>query len=128
MRPQYVIKADDDSFVMLSELEARLRLEWYTALEEAVSLTPSDSAADWDPSRTAPANSSPTKVPVRMPQGSTSHMLMKAPSTAAITRYWAPESAMNEEGVKSIDPMVYWGCKFILRISLDHAPRSDFLS
>ncbi|KAG6851079.1 hypothetical protein H0H93_002971 [Arthromyces matolae] len=30
VRPDYVVKADDDSFVMLAELEARLRVELYT--------------------------------------------------------------------------------------------------
>lgn len=30
VRPDYVIKVDDDSFVMLAELEARLRLEMHT--------------------------------------------------------------------------------------------------
>lgn len=30
VRPDYVVKVDDDSFVMLAELEARLRLEMHT--------------------------------------------------------------------------------------------------
>ncbi|KAG9099984.1 hypothetical protein FS749_016553 [Ceratobasidium sp. UAMH 11750] len=32
VRPDYVVKTDDDSFVVLSELEARLRVEWYGAM------------------------------------------------------------------------------------------------
>ncbi|KDQ16752.1 glycosyltransferase family 31 protein [Botryobasidium botryosum FD-172 SS1] len=35
VRPNFVIKADDDSFVMLAELEARLRLEWFQAIADA---------------------------------------------------------------------------------------------
>jgi hypothetical protein len=31
VRPDYVVKVDDDSFIMLAELEARLRLELHTA-------------------------------------------------------------------------------------------------
>ncbi|KAG8744033.1 hypothetical protein FRC10_010922 [Ceratobasidium sp. 414] len=34
VRPDYVVKTDDDSFVVLSELEARLRVEWYEASGE----------------------------------------------------------------------------------------------
>ena len=31
VRPDYIVKADDDSFIMLAELEARLRFELYAA-------------------------------------------------------------------------------------------------
>ncbi|CUA71207.1 Putative zinc metalloproteinase in scaA 5'region [Rhizoctonia solani] len=40
VKPDYVVKADDDSFVMLAELEARLRVEHYKARVEAPT---------WDP-------------------------------------------------------------------------------
>ncbi|CAE7182361.1 unnamed protein product [Rhizoctonia solani] len=40
VKPDYVVKADDDSFVMLAELEARLRVEHYKARTEAPT---------WDP-------------------------------------------------------------------------------
>ncbi|KAH9950373.1 hypothetical protein B0H21DRAFT_868651 [Amylocystis lapponica] len=33
VRPDFVVKTDDDSFVMLAELEARLRVELHTALQ-----------------------------------------------------------------------------------------------
>src|SRR5258706_16091997 len=32
VRPDFVVKADDDSFVMLAELEARLRVELHSGL------------------------------------------------------------------------------------------------
>ncbi|KAG8894334.1 hypothetical protein FRB99_001346, partial [Tulasnella sp. 403] len=34
--PDFVIKADDDSFVMLAELEGRLRVEWYEAIRDGL--------------------------------------------------------------------------------------------
>jgi hypothetical protein len=34
VRPDYVVKVDDDSFVMLAELEARLRLEMHTKVQD----------------------------------------------------------------------------------------------
>ncbi|KAG8922959.1 hypothetical protein FRC02_011499 [Tulasnella sp. 418] len=34
VKPDYVIKADDDSFIMLAELEARLRVEWAEAVKD----------------------------------------------------------------------------------------------
>ncbi|CAE6429062.1 unnamed protein product [Rhizoctonia solani] len=40
VKPDYVVKTDDDSFVMLAELEARLRIELFRARAEAL---------DWDP-------------------------------------------------------------------------------
>ncbi|KDN43635.1 hypothetical protein RSAG8_06012, partial [Rhizoctonia solani AG-8 WAC10335] len=40
VKPDYVVKTDDDSFVMLAELEARLRIEDYKAQTEAPT---------WDP-------------------------------------------------------------------------------
>lgn len=39
--PDYAIKTDDDSFVMLAELEARLRVELHKAREE--------SRGEWEP-------------------------------------------------------------------------------
>lgn len=41
VKPDYVIKTDDDSFVMLAELEARLRVEFHNARQE--------SQGEWDP-------------------------------------------------------------------------------
>lgn len=114
VRPQYVIKADDDAFVMLSELEARLRIEWYSALEDTVSLTstPShDTLEGWPLAITTAPNSQPTASPVRMGGGMTSHVLRRPPSTASVTQFWHPGGAMDDDGVRSIDPMVYWGCK-----------------
>ncbi|KAF8603066.1 hypothetical protein BDV93DRAFT_556983 [Ceratobasidium sp. AG-I] len=41
VKPDFVVKADEDSFVMLAELEARLRIELHRAREEA--------KQEWDP-------------------------------------------------------------------------------
>ncbi|KAG8706979.1 hypothetical protein FRC11_007788 [Ceratobasidium sp. 423] len=40
VEPDFVVKADDDSFIMLAELEARLRVELYKARTEAPALDP----------------------------------------------------------------------------------------
>ncbi|KAH0590769.1 hypothetical protein H2248_000894 [Termitomyces sp. 'cryptogamus'] len=40
VRPDYVVKADDDSFVMLAELEARLRVELHTKPKSSHGRTP----------------------------------------------------------------------------------------
>ena len=39
VRPDFVVKADDDSFVMLGELEARLRVELHSGLFDSTSTT-----------------------------------------------------------------------------------------
>jgi hypothetical protein len=108
VRPEFVVKADDDAFVMLAELEARLRLEWYGAINDATG-----------PSRFAgevvgfeapePLHS---RSPLRLSQGSTSQVLKESPRTSTITPYW-PDEGFN--GSRNIDPMIYWGCASYFR-------------
>lgn len=40
VRPDYVVKVDDDSFIMLAELEARLRLELHTKFQDKRQTSP----------------------------------------------------------------------------------------
>lgn len=50
VRPDFVVKADDDSFVMLAELEARLRVEWDLAMKDAMAkpgIVPLDPLIFW---------------------------------------------------------------------------------
>lgn len=103
VRPEFVVKADDDAFVMLAELEARLRLEWYGAINGVT-----------EPSRPAggvvrfeTADPLQSKSPLRLPQGSTSQVLKDGPRTSTITPYW-PEEKYNAP--RNMDPMIYWGC------------------
>jgi hypothetical protein len=49
VRPDFVIKMDDDSFVMLAELEARLRVELHADPAAPVGVSPSDSSASTSP-------------------------------------------------------------------------------
>lgn len=96
VRPDYVIKVDDDSFVMLAELEARLRLEMHTK-----------AGHDEDsPSRTA------TSVHTREDQEDSnsnsssvflSSMHLGAPESSHEPR--TPASSSHASG----DPLVYWG-------------------
>ncbi|KAF7784293.1 hypothetical protein Agabi119p4_458 [Agaricus bisporus var. burnettii] len=44
VRPDYVVKVDDDSFVMLAEIEARLRVELHTPNEEHRHTSPNHAA------------------------------------------------------------------------------------
>lgn len=45
VRPDYVVKVDDDSFIMLAELEARLRLELHTAKSRTPDFNSNDTAS-----------------------------------------------------------------------------------
>ncbi len=108
VRPQFIIKADDDSFVMLSELEARLRLEWYEALSDA---TTKGAIATSGHRGTLPNTKLPmTSSAVQLPQRSTTWVVAEAQSTSTVTAF-GYNSRDPHESVKSIDPMIYWGCK-----------------
>lgn len=101
VRPEFVVKADDDAFVMLSELEARLRSEWYGAINDATGPSHLDGGV------LEAAEHLQSKSPLRLPQGSTSQVLKGGPRTSTITPYW-PEEGYNAP--RNIDPMIYWGC------------------
>lgn len=48
VRPDFVLKADDDAFIMLAELEARLRIELHDARAQALrDAPPSDPLSYW---------------------------------------------------------------------------------
>lgn len=112
VRPQFVIKADDDAFVMLAELEARLRLEWYNALKDTS--TPSRSPDDLGFDNEVRTQ---TKAPLQLPQRSTTQVLRESPRTSTVTPYW-PEEARNIP--QNVDPMIYWGCMSSLYSSVFH--------
>lgn len=105
VRPQFVIKADDDAFVMLTELEARLRLEWYAAIKEKTS--PASSGADDFNGVVDGAGRVSTKSPMRLGGGATTQVMKERPMTSTITPYW-PEKEYYDVP-RSIDPMIYWG-------------------
>lgn len=95
VRPDYVVKVDDDSFVMLAELEARLRLEMHTKVQNVGSSSQTSSTRhvreDEDDSK---ANASSLFI-------SSAHVL--GPVSSHETR--SPFLSSHTVG----DPLVYWG-------------------
>ncbi|KDQ63574.1 glycosyltransferase family 31 protein [Jaapia argillacea MUCL 33604] len=82
VRPDFVVKSDDDSFVMLAELEARLRVELHT---------------------TPPKSDNTTSV---LPVSQTSTSSTNPTTTAADEVAFHPSSVLNNTVP---DPLVYWG-------------------
>ncbi|KAJ7487575.1 glycosyltransferase family 31 protein [Mycena galericulata] len=81
VRPDYVVKMDDDSFVMLAELEARLRVELFADPGTSSGVSPSS-----DLSPTLPYSTSSDKA-----------------NTSTISAF-APDASSRLS-----DPLVYWG-------------------
>jgi hypothetical protein len=101
VRPDYIAKADDDSFVMLAELEARLRVELDSAL------------------RGAAAENAPKVYPTSQPHTPSdegSHLTSQVLSAQAQSKAW--HSSYTSEYSSSMfsgtrnsytDPLIYWG-------------------
>jgi hypothetical protein len=85
VRPDYVVKVDDDSFIMLAELEARLRVELHTNYQDTFT-------------RVAP--STPAETASVIPDGVTS-MIDSKPNVLAGSR--TPTRSTDT------DPLIYWG-------------------
>ena len=101
VRPDFVVKVDDDSFVMLAELESRLRVELHARtrnVAEGDALHRRTSSAA-DASETPVVSANPSIVPP--PTNSSSVSL--AP------RARAPVQASTVRPSPSDDPLVYWG-------------------
>ena len=79
VRPDYVVKVDDDSFIMLAELEARLRLELHTSKSKST---------DFHPTKPIMRNDTISTMSTLLPLASHSQTFI--------------ESADN-------DPLIYWG-------------------
>ncbi|KAF9457075.1 hypothetical protein BDZ94DRAFT_1274185 [Collybia nuda] len=86
VRPDFVVKVDDDSFVMLAELESRLRLELYTK-----------TGTQQEPKSPLAPNTSMTSMPA--PGNPTGDLLVP-------DRGLPPLSVTSEQ---SNDPLIYWG-------------------
>jgi len=89
VRPDFVVKADDDSFVMLAELEARLRVALHTPLSHH-----SETSSAPVPSVYAPHHSQQFAIKPRM--------LNATARTDDVVQEAAPTPL-------SADPLVYWG-------------------
>ena len=84
VRPDYVVKADDDSFVMLAELEARLRLELHAKL-----------ASNGEPSMTSSSVLSHPEPTIK--------------SSEALSTIPQPLPRASIPGNQVNDPLIYWG-------------------
>jgi len=68
VRPDFVVKVDDDSFVMLAELEARLRVALYDQSAESVSLHRQDNSITFGSAAESDRNSlPPSALPAQDP-------------------------------------------------------------
>lgn len=86
-RPDFVLKADDDTFIMIAELEARLRVELHSTEKNATDY--------WDnpPIEYLVVDGTSSAVPAN-------HTFVpKPPRTSLLPRYTPPPS----------DPLIYWG-------------------
>jgi hypothetical protein len=89
VRPDFVLKADDDSFVMLAELETRLRVELHSTEKNATDY--------WDnPPIEYLINDSTSSV---RSDNYTSTAAPRTTRTSILPRYTPPPS----------DPLIYWG-------------------
>ncbi|KAG6911981.1 hypothetical protein DXG01_000229 [Tephrocybe rancida] len=92
VRPDYVVKADDDSFVMLAELEARLRVELHAKPKSNHGRTPEFPTMLRTQTSVAPRNTSTTAG-----RGLAAQDMSEQPVGTAV----APQVVD--------DPLVYWG-------------------
>ncbi|KAJ7783757.1 glycosyltransferase family 31 protein [Mycena maculata] len=81
VRPDYVVKMDDDSFVMLAELEARLRLELHADPGTSAGVSPSSSLSPTSPYSTSSDDTA---------------------NTSTLSPFAQTPSRLG-------DPLVYWG-------------------
>ncbi|KAJ7092701.1 hypothetical protein C8R44DRAFT_844200 [Mycena epipterygia] len=73
VRPDFVVKMDDDSFVMLAELEARLRVELHADPGTSAGVSPSDSSSLSPPYSTS-SNKANTSTVSTLSQGTPQHL------------------------------------------------------
>lgn len=92
VRPDYIVKVDDDSFVMLAELEARLRLEMYTKVQNVNSSS---------------QTSSTVRVREDVNANASSLFLSSAHVQDPVSSHEprSPSSSLRPAD----DPLVYWG-------------------
>ncbi|KAJ7169859.1 glycosyltransferase family 31 protein [Mycena filopes] len=88
VRPDYVVKVDDDSFVMLAELEARLRVELAVKQEKPPA---------------PPGSPGPYASPARTRASTSSEEEEEETHTSTLVPY-SPGAALRMD-----DPLIYWG-------------------
>ncbi|CAE6457303.1 unnamed protein product [Rhizoctonia solani] len=118
VRPDFVIKADDDSFVMLAELEARLRWEFYEAKRDAElgKNGPKRGDGEHSTSSTDPGHTSRSQsAPETTAESSSSEA--EPSSTLDIRKREFPEGMVFDKrdwsdgkGTEHLEgPLIYWG-------------------
>lgn len=115
VRPDFVVKVDDDSFVMLAELEARLRVELYSrtrnAREEDGTLHTRHPVKDGgDATQSFSSPSSPSSEPETDAESdstsaSASPIQLRGPATTHHVHAVNPVTGPSPLD----DPLVYWG-------------------
>lgn len=95
VRPDFVVKADDDAFLMLAELEARLRVELH-ATPQKQHITFEDSTSSFVARQDTASNHT-------LPNDS--HVLADGDHSTAVSTPPIPGSHSGE----SQDPLIYWG-------------------
>ncbi|KAI0726174.1 hypothetical protein C8Q72DRAFT_753303, partial [Fomitopsis betulina] len=120
VRPDYVVKTDDDSFVMLAELEARLRVELHKDPNEvrlqngkvpnilyASKVSPRDVS-----SSPVSAMGSPNSGPIQASSGTSAsqavHALVTPTSSQDTTPSPPPDTSPSAPTLDS-DPLIFWG-------------------
>ncbi|RPD62891.1 hypothetical protein L227DRAFT_572759 [Lentinus tigrinus ALCF2SS1-6] len=105
VRPDFVVKADDDSFVMLAELEARLRVELHKEPlppppppQSKIAQPQVQPRGDNDEARVLDYNQIASYFDFSLP----SYMTRTPPTLAAVP-------TVPEEPPLSPDPLVFWG-------------------
>jgi hypothetical protein len=123
VKPDYVVKADDDSFVILAELEARLRWELWEAKRDA-------DAENGGGNKKEPGGTSTTRSVPDTTTSSTEDGSSTAPRSEPVETSAESSTTMQNrefpEGMvlgrrdwgrtkASVDkPLIYWGCEYYL--------------
>lgn len=124
VRPDFVVKADDDSFVMLAELEARLRWELYEAKRDAdLEKGPKDRDDHHSTTRSSTTDAGHTARSQSQSASETGaeSTTIEPSSTLDVTKREFPEGMVlnrrdwsDGKGKNTIEgPLIYWGCKLI---------------
>lgn len=106
VRPDYVVKSDDDSFVMLAELEARLRVELDNAMRDTVAqYTTPQRVLDYD------NHENPASMYVFSDSHHPPQVVSQAPvqSDTWFSRDAIASSNFTDAPSPRTDPLVYWG-------------------
>ena len=110
VRPDFVVKADDDAFVMLAELESRLRVRLHDEVKSNPAGNPSQEDEDRPVSEPSPKQSKGSSSSQRSSTSS-----VRTPTEEIIEDHPAPTASYPPFHETSLlkkvedDPLIYWG-------------------